>query len=100
MSASAEQVLQDISLAASTAAPIAGAASPAAGLVLALIPVFSSILQQVIADQVNGNATTAQLAAQWGTVTSGMLATHTAVQALVAAEEKAHAASVATAPAA
>lgn len=92
MSASAEQVLQDISLAASTAAPIAGATSPAAGLVLALIPVFDTILQQVIADQVSGNATTAQLASQWSTVTAGVVATHNAVQALVAAEEKAHAA--------
>ena len=92
MSASAEQVLQDISLAASTAAPIAGATSPAAGLVLALIPVFDTILQQVIADQVSGNASSTQLAAQWGTVTAGVVATHNAVQALVAAETKAHAA--------
>ncbi len=98
MSASAEQVLQDISLAASTAAPIAGATSPAAGLVLALIPVFDTILQQVIADQVSGNATTAQLVSQWSTVTAGVVATHTAVQALVAAEEKAQATS-ATPPA-
>ena len=100
MSASAQAVLNDISLAASAAAPLApviAPASPAAALVVSLAPVFINIMQRVVADQATGTETSAQLAVEWGDITSAMQGTHLAVQALVAKEEAAHA--VASTPA-
>jgi len=93
MSANAQAVLNDISLAASAAAPLApviAPASPAAALVVSLAPVFINIMQRVVADQATGTETSAQLAVQWADITAAMQGTHLAVQALVAKEEAAH----------
>lgn len=85
-----QTVLQEISMAAQVAAPIAGAASPEAGLILGLTPVFIQIMQQVINEQSAGTDTAAQMAAKWAQIVAQDESSSAAIQAFVAQKVAAH----------
>lgn len=87
---SIQTTLSEISMAATVAAPIAGAANPEAGLILALTPVFIQIMQQVISEQSSGTDTAAQMAAKWAQIVANDQSTSPAIQAFVAKKVAAH----------
>jgi len=77
-------------MAAQVAAPIAGAASPEAGLILGLTPVFIQIMQQVISEQSSGSDTAAQMATKWAQIVAQDESSSAAIQAFVAQKVAAH----------